>query len=129
MVENEDDPELAARFEAALALRDEGKLSESRQRLVELARDYPERWAVYLMLGHLEKRLGNLEGAGRGFRRATELKPEAEIASIGLFHVLYARGELAAAFDEMRRFRRIRRSSPRYDELIADIKNEIPEDG
>jgi hypothetical protein len=43
-----------------------------------------------------------------------------------LFHVLYAQGNLDEALDEMRRFRRYG-SSPEYDQLIRDLRLNVPE--
>jgi len=119
-------PALERDFEKATRLRDAGKLSEAAAVLVSLADRYPEDAPVHGMLGHVYDGLGKTREAAASFRRATDLAPRSELASISLFHALYELGDLDAAFAEMRRFKRTQRPSPEYDLLINDLKEELP---
>jgi predicted Zn-dependent protease len=119
--------DIKAEFERALRLRDEGNLIEAETLLSRLAEKRPDVAAVHGVLGHVHDRLGKLREAADSFRRATNLSPGSELASISLFHALYELRDLDAAFEEMRRFRR-RGPSPEYGQLISDLKLELPEE-
>lgn len=112
-------------FEEALRLRDAGKMVEAEAILSLLAHQRPEVAAVHGMLGDVLSRQGKTREAAASFRRATDLSPGSELASISLFHALYELGDIGAAFEEMRRFRR-RGQSAEYDQLIRDLKIELP---
>ncbi len=109
------------RFDRALRLRDEGRTDEAEAILSALAEEHPAVAAVHGMLGDLQERLGKRAEAAESYRRATELSPGSELASISLFHLLYEQGDLDRAFEEMRRFRR-RGPSQEYDQLIRDLQ-------
>jgi len=114
-------------FDEALRLRDAGKMAEAEAILSRLAERRPDVAAVHGMLGHVEEELGRINDAAVSYRRATELSPASELASISLFHALYELGDLDGAFDEMRRFR-CRGPSPEYDQLIGDLKLNLPDE-
>ena len=121
MTEERDYSTIKPRFDRALRLRDEGRTSEAEAVLSALAEEYPAVAAVHGMLGDVRERMGKLLESGESYKRAAELSPGSELASISLFHVLYAQGDLDGAFEEMRRFRR-RGPSPEYDQLISDLQ-------
>ena len=53
-------------------------------------------------------------------KRAVELSPRSELASVGLFHSLWDLGKVNQAFAEMRRFLRLS-DSPEYSKLLRDL--------
>jgi predicted Zn-dependent protease len=72
--------------------------------LVEpLAASEPNNPRVLGVFAGLYFRQGKLEEASRYFRRATELSPKSELASLGLFHSLWGTGEHTSAEREIAR--------------------------
>ncbi len=115
-------------FQEALRLRDSGKLSESVEILSRLAKDPEATATVFLILGQVWGDLSHPLVAVEAFRIATQMKPRAELASLGLFHALWKVGRTDEAFCEMRRFL-ILADSPEYKQLIADMNAESANDG
>jgi predicted Zn-dependent protease len=64
--------------------------------------------------------MGSLEQAIDSFRRATNLAPEMEWASLGLFHCLWNHNKLEEAFAEMQRFM-VDNDSSLYKELMKTL--------
>jgi predicted Zn-dependent protease len=128
MTEKRSYADIEAEFNEALRLRDAGSVAEAEAILLRLAQLRPDAGVVFGMLGHVQEQLGRSAEAAKSYRRATNLSPRSELASVSLFHVLYEQGDLEGAFDEMRRFRRRRRSSPEYDRLISDLKLSVPDE-
>jgi predicted Zn-dependent protease len=117
--------DIRADFEEALRLRDAGTMAEAEAILSRLARQRPDVAAVFGVLGDVQEEQGKMVEAEASYRRATELSPTSELSSISLFHALYALGNRDGAFEEMRRFRTRRPSSPEYDQLIRDLKLDL----
>lgn len=115
-------------FQEALRLRDSGKLSESVEILSRLAKGPDATATVFLILGQVWGDLNHPLVAVEAFRIATQMKPRAELASLGLFHALWKVGRTEEAFCEMRRFL-ILADSPEYKQLIADMNAESANDG
>ena len=113
-------------FDEALRLRDAGRMAEAEAILCRLARQRPDVAAIYGVLGDVQEEQGKMPEAAASYRRATELSPASELASISLFHALRSLGDLDGALDEMRRFR-IRRPSPEYDRLIRELQLDLPD--
>ena len=61
-----------------------------------------------------------VEKAVAAFRRATELKPESETASLGLFHCLWEMGRKEEALDEIGRYLKIADCED-YRNILAEI--------
>jgi len=59
---------------------------------------------LFWYLGHLYSKLGDSERAISKHRKATELAPNSERASLGLFHALWSADQRGAALDELKRF-------------------------
>lgn len=113
---------LAERFEKAIRLRDENDLEGALQLFLGLAQDYPQTPAVYGMLGHIYRKLDRHREAAQSFRKATQLSPESELASLGLFHSLRQLGDEDGALSEMKRFLEHAKSQE-YDLILADLDN------
>ena len=60
--------------------------------------------SVHGLLGDVYWRLGRLKQAVQSFKRATELAPKSELASLGLFHILWESGKIERAKAEMKRY-------------------------
>jgi predicted Zn-dependent protease len=59
---------------------------------------------LYWYLGHLYADIGGTERAIWTHRTATELAPNSERASLGLFHALWTVDQFSEALDELKRF-------------------------
>jgi len=102
---NSDIPnEVKRRFESALALRDAGHKDQSCLILASLIDQYPDWSPPYSIKGGILFDLNRLKEAEECFRHAVRLKPQSEIASLCLFHALWAQSERESAMDEMKRF-------------------------
>jgi hypothetical protein len=111
-------------FDEAMKLRDVGDLVAARRllgRLVEqlAPHDGTLLSAAHVQLGQLAKRLGEHRESEPHFRAAVTASPISELASLGLFHVLFEFGRLRDAFQEMVRLLR-RRYSEMYDEMLLE---------
>jgi len=123
------DPELAARFDHAMRLRDAGALreciSELELLITAVVAARPKRDPVLLLhtfmqLGYVHGRLGDNVESTRRFADAVEVGPRSELASLGLFHAHFGAGRHRDALAEMVRFLSVtRRDSPGYRELLV----------
>jgi predicted Zn-dependent protease len=107
----------------AIALSGQGKNREAVKLLQPLARQHPRSAAIFGCLGGTYFELGEMDKAAKEFRRATQLNPKSELASLGLFHSLWGQGAAAEAFAEMRRFLSIS-DSAEYTTLLRDLAME-----
>jgi tetratricopeptide (TPR) repeat protein len=93
---------------------------EAVSRLQRLSVAFPREARLWGYLGFLNKQQGRLAAAIRCFRRAVNISPRSEKASLGLFHSLWRAGKANLAFDEMRRF--MKTGEPRqYLQLLRDM--------
>lgn len=111
---------LEKRFERAIKLRDENDLEGALAVLLGLAEDYPQIPAVHGMLGHIYRKLDRHREAAKSFEKATQLSPNSELASLGLFHSLKQLGDEDGALSEMKRFLG-RSQSHEYDLILAEL--------
>jgi len=72
------------------------------------------------MMGRAFFEIGDMAKAEDAFRRAVELNPKSELASLGLFHSLWEQQAASEAFAEMRRFLAVADSSE-YKTLLRDM--------
>ena len=83
---------------------------------------YPDRAPILWYLAGMYKDLGKLDRAIPLYRRATQLSPKLERASLGLFHALWESDQLDEALEEMKRFQLLTNWSCRdYVEILAEI--------
>jgi tetratricopeptide (TPR) repeat protein len=120
--------EAGADFDEALRLMHAGQHQESIRMFIRLLDQgsLVERrlraWAN-IMIGFIKwNRLQDIQGALPYFMEAVELAPRNEKASVGLFHLLLKLGRVDDAFDEMRRFLKLR-PSEMYSEYLRDINS------
>ncbi|HEV7921444.1 MAG TPA: tetratricopeptide repeat protein [Thermoanaerobaculia bacterium] len=120
------DDDLESAFQTATAFRDAGDLHSAKELLERLAREHPDAFPVWLVLGSIEKKLENYEAAEKAFRTAVALDPRSELASVALFFALARQRRDDEAFDEARRFLTLRPDSKRYQEILDEIDQSLP---
>lgn len=99
--------EFDQKLREAIELKNQLRFDESAQILLELRETHPESASVHGLLGYTLWELGQLEPAVQSFRRAVNLSPRSELASLGLFHSLLETGDKQSAIHEMNRFLRL----------------------
>jgi predicted Zn-dependent protease len=98
------------RFDKALELKRQGKLDEALEKLQELHLSVPDDPSICSIIGEIHWDQGNLVHAIRWFSTATRLAPKSELASLGLFHVLWEANKKGLAVAEMNRYLAIGKS-------------------
>lgn len=121
--DDEYDESDVATFNEALARRDAGNMAEAIAILEKLAARRPRKASVVGVLAGLQRQAGDYEASVLNGRRATELAPRSEMASVNLFHALYHLGEIDGAFRELARFRSTKHS-PEYEQMLMEIEEE-----
>ena len=113
-----------AAYKAELAkasrLAKRGNTQDAIQTLRGLVADFPKKPAAYLVIGDVFWQADKWLQASKAFRVATKQFPKLEIASLGLFHTLWAQSKTDEAFDEIKRFQSIS-----YCRDYAEIVDEI----
>lgn len=115
------DNDLKILFREATRLRDEGRFNDSEKCLLGLIELYPDKVALYVLLGHILWEMGQLKEASSKFRMATQMSPELEIASLALYHTLWSSGLKDEALEEMKRFVQISHSAE-YDRILMAFR-------
>lgn len=113
--------ELEIAFEEALRMRDSQDYQGAASLLEALCAENPAMPGLWGTLGDVHQRNGSLGEAVEAFRRATELSPRSELASISLFHALVQLGKGESALEEMRRYMKLVPNSPEYRLLIDEM--------
>ncbi|MGC3946385.1 MAG: hypothetical protein QM762_18005 [Chryseolinea sp.] len=96
-------------FELAIDLRNKGQLQDSINVLCKIVDDYPadtKLYGVYSVLAGVQADLGENGKALLNFKKATELNPKAELASLGLYVTLIRLDRDEEAIHEMIRYLR-----------------------
>jgi tetratricopeptide (TPR) repeat protein len=78
-------------FELAIELRDKGQLQDSINVFSKILSDYPtdnRTYGIYSVLAGVHGDLGEHDKALINFKKATELNPKSELASLGLYVTL-----------------------------------------
>ncbi|MBZ0234482.1 MAG: tetratricopeptide repeat protein [Deltaproteobacteria bacterium] len=113
------------RFDAAMRAREDGEYGYATILLEQLLQLVPPPEprilsAVYKQLGLIYGfKLGNHERGELFFRKAVEVRPQAEFSSLGLFHCLGEQERWKEALEEAIRFLSLR-GSIEYDDLLSD---------
>jgi predicted Zn-dependent protease len=97
-------PEFKHRFQEAVALKNQGRLAEAEQQFKDLLVMNPASASVHAFLADTIWDQGQLTRAIASFRKAVELAPKSEMASLGPFHTLLESGDREGAMAEMDRF-------------------------
>ena len=120
MSNSKDNPTLRRQLDRAIRLNRDGHSAEAAKILRALAKTSPDSAAVHGYLGGIHLDRERFADAARSFRAAVRLAPTSELASLGLFHSLWALGDKAGALAEMGRFL-ARRESREYRTLIKEL--------
>jgi len=104
----------------AIRHRDKSEYDDAIRILRALAKVKPESASVQGLLGDVYWRLGRFKQAVQSFKRATELAPKSELASLGLFHILWESGKIERAKAEMKRYMAVG-NSREYDSMVPSL--------
>jgi len=104
----------------AIRHRDKSEYDDAIRILRALVKVKPESASVHGLLGDVYWRLGRLKQAVQSLKRATELAPKSELASLGLFHALWESGKIERAKAEMKRYLAIG-NTREYDSMIPSL--------
>lgn len=114
-----------ALFDEALRLRDTGEIAESMKRLEEIVDGFPKDHDERLIAAHscaqlagLHSDRGDQDACERWFRRALQIGPGFELASVGLFTTLWETERRIEALDELVRFLE-KKDSPEYRRMLG----------
>jgi len=119
-------------FQEAIRLREQGQHEEALALLNTMRRELSDYPAYFLVLGNLQEELSRPDEAVQSYREATELAPQNEMVSLGLFHCLWSQWELGdvvagdQALAEIRRFLSIR-DSDEYRRILKGLHAVIVE--
>jgi tetratricopeptide (TPR) repeat protein len=94
-------------FELAIELRDKGELRDSINVFSKILADYPideKTHGIYSVLGGVHADLGESDNALINYRKATELNPRSELASLGLYVTLVKLDRDEEAIHELTRY-------------------------
>jgi predicted Zn-dependent protease len=91
-------------FDKALELKRQGQLDDALGTLQKLHLVVPDDPSICGIIGEIHWDQGNLVHAIRWFSTATHLAPTSELASLGLFHVLWEANKKGLAVAEMNRY-------------------------
>jgi tetratricopeptide (TPR) repeat protein len=97
-----------------------GHQPEAIDLLARASKQFPKSARLWGYLGFLYAESGAGPNAVKAFRKAAQISPHSEQASLGLFHSLWQLGRADDAFNEMRRFMKAN-DSPNYLELLRDM--------
>jgi predicted Zn-dependent protease len=113
-------PTLRKKFDRAVRLNKDGRAVEAISILESLKKQFSQSASVVGYLGGIYFERGQLAKATDNFQRAVRLSPMSELASVGLFHSLWAAGKNDQALNEMGRFLSLAESKE-YRILIRDL--------
>jgi len=107
-------------YRRAMASKRKGNLRQAEEILEGLVDRHPESAQLRCALGGVFLDQEKYSPAIDMFKEATQISPQLEIASLGLFHSLWESGDDESAIAEIKRFTSIS-DSDQYSEIIADF--------
>ena len=108
------------KFKQAIQLREQGKFEEALSHLKELDSLAPKSINYLLTIGDIYLKLNRESNGLECFRRAIQIEPEHEMASLSLFHALWDLDLTEEALAEIRRFQEVSHSDD-YVEIIREL--------
>ena len=119
-----ENPEMADFLQQAIDLNRAGRAKEAANILEQAVEKFPSHAAPWWYLGGVyDYELKQPRKALRCFRKAVEINPQTERASLGLFHCLWRQDRVDEALEEIKRFQVVTNwSCQDYLEIIAEIK-------
>ncbi len=125
MKKNEHSKKFDAKFNEAIALKNSNKLEESLKIFINLTHEYPEYFLSYVFIGLLYWDLKKLNEATGSFKKAIELNPNSQKASIGYFHLLWEQGKQDEAINELKRFLN-NNEAKEHRKILEELENKSP---
>lgn len=119
-----DQPRFAATINKAIDYAEVGQLLQAVQLLTDLAAEFTEAASVRGYLAWYLLQLGRQEEAIEHSRRAIDLAPKSEKASLIYFHALWRAAKYIDALEEMKRFLTIRPSDV-YANIIKEWEPDL----
>ena len=107
-------------FAKAQKLSKEGNILDMLEIMKGLVESNPRSAIFHAVLANAYWETGDLETAEKTFRKAIEITPDSEKASLGLFHCLWEQNRTDEAFAEMKRFMEIADSED-YRAIVNEI--------
>jgi tetratricopeptide (TPR) repeat protein len=120
-------PDLDALFDQGIQLRLSGQVHEATRVLKAAVRRFPNQAGVLWYLGGIY--LHDLKQAAKAlpyYTKASQLAPQSERASLGVFHSLWQLGRHREAMKELARFQSVAHCRD-YVKILADVREEAPE--
>jgi tetratricopeptide (TPR) repeat protein len=102
-------------------MKNRGDVREAATLMEVLAEQYPDDWRIQYYTGTVY--LFDLERPAEAIplcRKAVQLRPRSERASLALFHALWGAGQQVEALDEVKRFQGVSHSAD-YDAIVAEL--------
>ena len=114
-------------FKEAIDFRDKGQLEKAIEIFLKIIALDPNNGAAYTVLGGIYIDLDDYGQSFKNFKKATELNPNSEFASQGLYISLVELDKSPDAINEMKRFLE-KNSAKMYKVTLAELLNDL-EDG
>ncbi len=115
-------------IEQATSLDELGQTGRAVQLLTGLVAEFSHASAIHGYLGHYLSGTGQHDDAVLHSQQAVNLSPRSEKASHVHFHALWRAGRWSEAFDETKRFVRIRPAAAEYRSLIDGWRRKDDDD-
>jgi tetratricopeptide (TPR) repeat protein len=112
-------------LDASLDLRRAGDMEGAEKALRSLINDYPEDLDLAIVYAGLLFNLRRFTEAISHFERILATNLTSEVASLGLFHSLWASQQKQGAVNEAKRFYAAGGESVEYDELVRRIRDTL----
>lgn len=107
-----------------IVLTNKGQFKEAIRVLGPLLKKYPESSLVSFVAAKFYYESGKYYSSSKYFKRLVLLKPDSEIASLGLFHSYFELGKIALGLKEITRF--CKRNNPKlYRTTIKELNENI----
>lgn len=111
-------------FSLAARLSEKGDLKGALKILERIIIIKPDSAKLTAVLANTYWELKDTEKALTYFKKATELAPEWEEASLGLFHCLWGQNKKEEALEETKRFMSLSYSKD-YEEIVREINEKM----
>ncbi len=117
-------PQDKALFAEAVQAKDSGNLHEALRLFSDILQRNNEDAGLHYVVGLVHWNLGQLEQAIVHFQAATEIDPNNESMSLGLFHCLWELGQKVEALEEAKRFVAVAHSDT-YRQIVDEITSKL----
>lgn len=114
-------------FDQAINYRDNGEYQKAINMLLKIFKEYPDDpkiHGVFVVLGGIYFDMEQYNKSLKYFKKATNLRPKYELASLGLFHSLWDLGKKKQALAEMDRILELKPDSENFVPLLKGLAKE-----